>query len=160
MDQEKTCCFFGHGKLYGDNSALAEVLAASVEQHITEYGVTDFLVGNYGDFDSMAAYAVKKAKVRHPDVRLFLMLPYLPEHGRPLPNMEGFDGSVYPEGMEGVPYKLAIPRLNRLMVQQSSYAIGYVTHSWGGAAKTMEYAQVQERKGLLTIFNLSKYVSN
>lgn len=160
MDREKTCCFFGHGKLYGDNSALTEALATVVEQHITEYSVTDFLVGNYGDFDSMAAYAVKKAKARHTGVRLFLMLPYLPEQGRSLPNMDGFDASVYPEGMEGVPHKLAIPRLNRLMVQQSSYAIGYVAHLWGGAAKTLEYAQVQERKGLLTILNLSKYVSS
>lgn len=160
MDKNRTCCFFGHGKLYGDNSTLAKALAAAVEQHIIEYGVTDFLVGNYGDFDSMAAHAVKKSKIQHTGVRLFLMLPYLPEHGRPLPNMEGFDSSVYPEGMENVPYKLAIPRLNRLMVQQSSYAIGYVTHSWGGAAKTLEYAQVQERKGLLTILNLSKCVSN
>jgi len=41
----------------------------------------------------------------------------------------GYDDFVYPMEMEGVPLKLAIPRLNRIMVQDSEYAIAYVTHS-------------------------------
>lgn len=70
--------------------------------------------------------------------------------------MEGYDNAVYPLEMEGVPLKLAIPRLNRLMVQDAGYAIVYVLHSWGGAATTLEYAQVRQRKGLLHIENLAE----
>ena len=149
---EKTCCFIGHSEI---RENITQVLADAVDQHITEYSVTDFLVGNYGAFDRMAAATVKEAKARHPGIRLFLMLPYRPEQGRPLPDREGYDNFVYPAEMEGVPLKLAIPRLNRIMVEDADYAIAYVRYTWGGAATTLEYAQVRERKGLIHIENLA-----
>lgn len=147
-----TCCFIGHSEIWDD---ISQAMSDAIERHITEYGVTDFLVGNYGQFDRMAARIVKVAKARHPDIHLYLMLPYRPELGRPLPDMEGFDNAVYPKEMEGVPRRLAIPRLNRIMVEDSAYVIAYVIHSWGGAATTLEYAQVRERKGLIHIENLA-----
>lgn len=153
MEDRKTCCFIGHSKIWED---ISETLTAAIERHITEYNVTDFLVGNYGQFDRMAAAAVKEAKTQHPGIRLYLMLPYHPEMGRPLPDREGYDGFIYPEGMEDVPYKLAIPRLNRIMVEDADYTIVYVIHSWGGAATTLEYAEMRERKGLIRIENLAK----
>ncbi len=148
----KTCCFVGHSEIWQD---ISQALTQAVERHIAEYGVADFCVGNYGRFDRMAAAAVKQAKARHPGIRLYLMLPYRPELGRPLPDMDGYDNAVYPLEMEGVPLRLAIPRLNRTMVQDSNYVIAYVIHSWGGAAATLEYAQARERKGLLQIKNLA-----
>ncbi len=149
---ETTCCFIGHSEI---RENITETLTAAVERHITEHGVTDFLVGNYGAFDRMAAQTVKKAKARYLGIHLYLMLPYRPEQGRPLPNMEGYDDTVYPAEMEGVPLKVAIPRLNRIMVEDADYAIAYVHFSWGGAATTLEYAQVRERKGLIHIENLA-----
>lgn len=148
----KTCCFIGHSEVWME---ISQALTTAVKRHITEYGVTDFLVGNYGQFDRMAAAAVKGAKTLHPGVRLYLMLPYHPELGRPLPNMDAYDNIVYPSEMEGVPRRLAIPRLNRILIEDSDYAIAYVTHSWGGAATTLEYAQTRERKGLIQIENLA-----
>ena len=63
------CCFFiGH---HDAGNELLPLLIETVERHITEYGVTDFFVGHYGQFDSMAAQAVKIAKKRHPEVTLF-----------------------------------------------------------------------------------------
>lgn len=151
MENAKTCCFIGHSNA---PEGIAPRLVEEVERHIVECGVTEFLVGNYGQFDRMSAAAVKEAKKQHPEVTLFLMLPYLPEQGRPLPDMDGYDGTIYPEGMEKVPPKLAIPRLNRITVQKSDYVIAYVTHSWGGAAKTLEQAQKRENRGEFTITNL------
>lgn len=150
----KTACFIGHSEIWGARDRVSRALDEAVERHITQYGVIDFLVGNYGAFDRMAAATVKEAKGRHPDIHLYLMLPYRPERGRPLPDMEGYDNAVYPLEMEGVPLKLAIPRLNRLMVQDADYAIAYVLHSWGGAATTLEYARVRQKKGLIQIENL------
>jgi len=147
MKMKNTCCFIGHSQIYED---ISKPLADAVERHIAEYGVTDFLVGNYGAFDRMAATAVKAAKARHPGILLYLMLPYHPERGRSLPDREGYDGFVYPEEMEGVPFRRAIPRLNQLMVNDSDCAIVYVRYPFGGAATTLEYAR---RKGL-TIINL------
>ena len=47
-------------------------------------------------------------------------------------------------------FKSAIPARNRYMVDNSGYAICFVTHSWGGAAKTYERA----KKKKLQIINL------
>lgn len=54
-----TCFFIGHRNT--PESVFLPLLAA-VERHITEYGVTDFVVGHYGRFDSLAAQAVVEAK--------------------------------------------------------------------------------------------------
>ena len=71
----KTCFFIGHRDA---PEALRPLLDAAVERHITEYGVTEFVVGHYGRFDYMAAGAVQAAKARHPDISLVLLLPYYP----------------------------------------------------------------------------------
>lgn len=149
----KRICFFA-----GHSSAPDSVypsLTDTVERHIAEYGVTEFRVGNYGSFDRMALRAVKDAKKRHENVSLYLILPYMPETGRPLPDLGDVDGTIYPQELDGVPYPFAIVRLNRLMVSDATHLIAYVKHSWGGAAKTLEYAQVRHKRGELTVTNLA-----
>lgn len=47
----------------------------------------------------MAAKAVINAKITHPEISLFLLLPYHPAE-RPIDLPLGFDGSFYPPGME------------------------------------------------------------
>ena len=147
----KICFFAGHSDA---PESVYPALAEAVERHITGYGVTEFRVGNYGGFDRMAARAVKAAKQRRPGVTLYLVLPYLPDQGRSLPDMDGFDGFICPEGMEEGPRRFAVSKLNCLMVQRADCMITYVTHSWGGAFKTLEKAGARERRGELTITNL------
>ena len=43
-----TCFFIGHREA---SEELFPVLTEVVERHITEYKVTDFVVGQYGNFD-------------------------------------------------------------------------------------------------------------
>ena len=45
----KSCFFIGHRKA---SEEIYTDLRAAVEQHIVEFGVTEFLVGHYGGFDS------------------------------------------------------------------------------------------------------------
>lgn len=78
----KSCFFIGHRDA---PSSVLTSLTAAVEQHITNYGVTDFVVGHYGAFDRLAARAVIDAKKRHPKVTLTLLLPY---HPADRPSME------------------------------------------------------------------------
>lgn len=132
----KTCFFIGHRET---PDSLLPILDAEVERHITEYGVTDFVVRRYGRFDGMAARCVKAAKKRHPEVTLSLLLPYHP-YDRPIPTPPGFDGTFYPPGMETVPKRAAIVRANRYMVEHSDYLIAYAWHS-GNAWDLVEYAQ-------------------
>ena len=58
----KSCFFIGHWEA---SEEIFPELAEAVEQHIVHYGVTEFIVGNYGGFDRMAARAVISAKALH-----------------------------------------------------------------------------------------------
>ena len=145
--QTSTCFFIGHREA---PEALLPLLEEAVERHIVEYGVTDFMVGNYGHFDALAARAVKTAKQRHPEVTLFLLLPYHP-YDRPIATPKGYDGTFYPPGMEGTPHRAAIVKANRYMVAHSSHLIAYVWHAASNARDILEYAQRRERRGSMTV---------
>ena len=58
----KSCFFIGHREASED---IFPKLMEAVENHIVDYGVTEFIVGNYGGFDRMAARAVISAKALH-----------------------------------------------------------------------------------------------
>ena len=138
----KTCFFIGHREA---GEELLEPLRRVIERHITEYGVTEFVVGQYGNFDRLAARALAEVKQRCPEVRLLLLLPYHPAERRViLP--KGFDGSFYPLGMETVPRRAAIVRANRYMAGHSQYLVAYVCHAVSNAAELLEYA---EKRGVL-----------
>lgn len=70
----KSCFFIGHRET---NITILPELIQEVERHITEYGVYDFAVGRYGNFDRLAAIAVRDAKKRHQQVTLTLLHPEL-----------------------------------------------------------------------------------
>ena len=145
------CFFIGHREA-GDE--LLPALTAAVERHITEYGVTSFMVGRYGNFDKMAARVVIDAKKRHPEVTLTLLLPYHP-FDRPIPVPVGFDGTFYPPGMETVPKRAAIIKANYYMADHSSHLIAYAWHPASNARDLVEYAQTREKKGKIHIENLA-----
>ena len=136
----KSCFFIGHREA---SEEIYPVLYAAVEQHIVEYGVTEFIVGHYGGFDRLAASAVKEAKRFYPEVRLTLLLPYHPAE-QPIPTPDGFDGTFYPPGMESVPRKVAIVRANCYVVDHVDYLIAYVRHTASNAKNLLGY--VQKRK--------------
>lgn len=145
--QTNTCFFIGHREA---PDALLPLLLDEVERHITEYGVSSFVVGHYGHFDALAARAVIDAKKRHPEVTLFLLLPYHP-YDRPIATPRGYDGTFYPPGMEGTPHRAAIVKANRYMVAHSSHLIAYVWHTASNARDILEYAQRRERRGLMRV---------
>ena len=148
---EKSCFFIGHREA---SEEINPTLYAAVEQHIVEYGVTEFIVGHYGGFDCLAAAAVKAAKCFYPEVRLTLLLPYHPAE-QPIPTPDGFDGSFYPPGMESVPRRVAIVSANRYVVDHVDYLIAYAWHPASNARELVEYAHTREAKGDIFISNLS-----
>ena len=132
----KRCFFIGHRDV---SDTIFPALQKAVEQHIVEYGVTEFLVGHYGRFDQLSAKAVIAAKKTHPSVRLTLLLPYHPAE-RPIPTPFGFYGTFYPLGMEKVPRRLAILHANRRAIEQADYLIACARSS-GNAYTLLEYAK-------------------
>ena len=143
----KSCFFIGHREA---STGILPALESAIEQHISEYGVTEFIVGGYGGFDRLAASAVIRAKRQHPQITLVLLLPYHPAE-RPIEKPKGFDSTYYPLDMEKVPRRLAIVRANRYVVDHVDYLIAYAWHSASNARELAEYAQKRERKGLITV---------
>ena len=143
----KSCFFIGHREV---STEILPALESAIEQHISEYGVTEFIVGGYGGFDRLAASAVIRAKRQHPQIALVLLLPYHPAE-RPIEKPKGFDSTYYPPDMEKVPRRLAIVRANRYVVDHVDYLIAYAWHSASNARELAEYAQKRERKGLITV---------
>ena len=146
------CFFIGHRDT---PPSILLKLQEAVERHIVEYGVEEFVVGKYGGFDRLAAQAVRHAKQRHPEIRLTLLLPYYnPVKVLELPS--GFDGSLYPDGLERIPRRAAIVRANRYMVCHSNYLIAYDAGRIGNTRKLVEYARRRKDQGLIRVENLAR----
>lgn len=145
MDKANTATFIGHKDCYGVKSE--EVRDEIIK--LIESGITDFLSGGMGTFDWMCARIVYELKQTYPHISNYLVIPYLSFN---VLEKKYFDLIIYPEGFEKFHFKAAIPARNKYLVDNSAYALCYVTHGWGGAAKTLEKAV---KKGL-TIINLGE----
>ena len=132
----KTCFFIGHRDA---PESIYEQLFSAVERHISEYGVTDFVVGRYGNFDRLAARAVIEVKRHHTDVTLTLLMPYYRADADPLP--DGFDGSLFPDGLETVPKRAVILRANLYMIHHCDYMIAYDAGRIGNTRKLVADAR-------------------
>ncbi|MBP3372077.1 MAG: hypothetical protein J6L88_06060 [Clostridia bacterium] len=145
------CCFFiGHREA---DESLYVSLEKTIERHITQYGVTIFIVGGYGGFDRLASRILVELKKKYPSIQLFRLLVYHPGE-RPIKTPKGFDGTIYPPDMERVPRKAAIIRANRYMVDHADYLIAYAWHSASNARNLLEYACRRAKSGKLNVMNL------
>ncbi len=133
------CTFFGHREC---PDSIRPALTQTVEQLICEKGVDCFYVGNQGRFDALVRSVLRQMQEKYPHIRYGVVLAYLPTG-------EGEEDTMFPEGLETVHPKFALDRRNRWMIDRSSYAVGYVKHGWGGAAK---YMNVAKSKGRSMIF--------
>lgn len=146
----KTCFFIGYRDAPEN---VYEHLLATVEQHIVEYGMTDFVIGRYGSFDRLATRTLIQAKQLHPEIRMTLLLAYY-DPFKPFVLPQGFDDSLYPVGMEHVPRRAAIIRANQYMIRHSDYLIAYDTGKIGNTRRLVDYARRRRKKGLIRVENL------
>ena len=145
-NKEKTCCLFGHREVMHN---IRPRLTAIIEKLITEEGVTEFYVGNQGQFDNMVYSVLKELRANYPHIRYTVVLAYMPDEH--IKELYGED-TLFPDGLENVPKKFAISKRNDWMIQQSGYAVCYVHIITGGASKFREKA---EKKGIKVIDVLS-----
>jgi hypothetical protein len=137
------CTFFGHSECYGLDAA---VLRSAIEKLI-KHGVTEFLVGNQGQFDAMVRNCLKSLQQQYPDIRYTVVLAYLPkEKGE----FEDFSDTMYPEGIECVHPKFAIDWRNRFLISSADVCLCFINRTFGGAYK---FAHMAKTRGL-TVINL------
>lgn len=132
-----TFCGHGSGAIEGD---VVHWLEMTVEDLIDQ-GATKFFHGGYGAFDRAVASVVWNAKKRHPNIVSVLVLPYLDAKLE----VDSYDYTTYPP-IEKVPRRYAISARNRWMVSEADVVVAYVLYSWGGAAKTLDYAVTKKKR--------------
>lgn len=147
-----TCIFCGHSRLYGQTDLVKEKCLTFVEKLIVS-GITDcFLIGNYGDFDSIAASVCLTLKRKYPQISVNLVLPYyrphLDEYDKE--RYARYDSVITPE-LEETPHRYRIIKANEYMVDQADTVIAFVRYD-GGAAKTLAYAQ-RRKKQIINLAN-------
>jgi uncharacterized phage-like protein YoqJ len=142
-----TCCFFGHKDARAD---IYPKLTNTIKYLITELNVSSFLVGNQGGFDAMVLKALRCLKTDYPEISYNVVLAYMPTEKQEYDPYK-FGETILPEGIEEIHPKFAISWRNKWMVDESEYVIAFVSHSWGGAAKFIEYAAKKKKK----IYNIA-----
>ena len=136
-----TCCFFGHKDA---PPSIYDTLEEAIEKIIAEDNVTEFLVGNQGQFDGMVLKALRRIKEKYPHVSYNIVLAYMPAEKEEC-NPYDFGETMLPEGIENVHPRYAISKRNDWMVNESDIVLCYIKHSWGGAAKYVEKAKHKGR---------------
>ena len=131
--------FCGHREVQ-EPEKVRKWLYETVEGLIME-GADYFYLGGYGQFDTMAAGVVLELKQKHPYIRSVLVLPYLDREY----DTSGYEESIYPP-LEDVPRRYAISKRNEYMVDYSDVVVAYVVYVFGGASKTLRYAERKRKR--------------
>ena len=152
----KICSFAGHATLYDSEEIIKQKLKKEIINLIEKENVTTFYSGGKGRFDLLCGYTIGELKKDYPSIKSYLILPYpsIRKDTYSKGFIETFDNIIYPN-LENIPIRFAILKRNEWIINNSDFLIAYVRHSWGGAYKTLKYA---EKRKNIKIINIAKEV--
>jgi len=114
-----------------------------------------FWCGGYGDFDELCASVCRRIKAERADTEIVYVTPYIsPAHQDRMKcyiNSKLYDSIIYPP-LENVPLKFAISKRNEWMISNADIVVSYVTCSFGGAYKSLQFAR-RRKKQIIEIFD-------
>ena len=141
--------FCGHRDFTPDAEKEKTIIDILLKYAETEQEVICY-TGGYGAFDWFAASCINKAKKAAHNIVNCLVVPYITSSylERISLHTKELDEVIYPP-LENIPPKFAIIRRNEWMIDNSDLLIAYVKYSWGGAARTLEYAKKRGIKSIL-----------
>lgn len=141
-----TISFFGHRKIENP-SEIEKRLDKLLHDIITQKEYVDFLIGREGEFDLLAASAIRRAVKKYGcgNTSLTLLLPYMKAEYRDnkCEYLEYYDEIEVCAEASAAYYKSAIQVRNRSMVDRSDLVICCIQQNSGGAYKTIQYAKRQ-----------------
>lgn len=151
IKMNKICCFAGHSAIY--DKSVKEKVREQVITLIEKENVKHFIVGKYGEFDRLCASIIRNLKTIYPDITLELLIPYITKELNDYGDFykERYDSILMADIPPSTPARLRIIMANRYMIDLSSFLICHVTHSWGGAAQTLEYASKKKNIEIINI---------
>ena len=138
--------FIGHSKL-PSHANLSENLEKAILQKLPLNENVSFYCGGYGEFDLLCAKVCRAIAAKRERCEVLLITPYITESAQKklaeIKKTKLYDDIIYPP-IERTPLRLAILKRNEWMIAESNLVIAFVTHSFGGAYKALEFAR---RKG-------------
>jgi len=142
-----TVTLFGHKDT---PETIKPVLKSTITSFITDYNADLFYVGNNGSFDKMTADILFRLSAQYPHIRFYIVLAYLNDAKTIFP-----DHTIYPEGLETVPKRLAIVKRNLWMIDKADTIITYVSNTATNSFSLMEYAQ-NHKKPIINLYQKPK----
>lgn len=159
IDKKRTACFTGHREITLEKQKkVSELLDKTIEK-LYQKGVIFYGAGGAYGFDMLAEKAILRAKVRHKEIKLILVLPcknqdkYWSEENKSAfaEILKQADKVVYTSEnySSGCMHKR-----NRHLVFFSGYCVAYLTKNSGGTSYTVGYA----RQNGLEIINIAEFL--
>lgn len=155
IDRKRTACFTGHRKIPAHDIQNIENQLDKIIEKLYQKGVIFYGAGGSYGFDMLAEMAVIRARNRHKEIKLILVLPcknqekYWTEDNKTafaeIKNQS--DKMVYTSEIYS---KDCMHKRNRHLVNFSGYCVAYLNKNSGGTAYTVNYA----RQNGLEIVNL------
>lgn len=160
IDRKRTACFTGHRQIPKQEVQKIETQLDKVIENLYQSGVIFYGAGGAYGFDMLAEKAVIRARERHKEIKLILVLPckdqdkYWTAENKAMyaEILSKSDKVVYTSESYA---KGCMHKRNRYLVDFSGYCIAYLTKSSGGTAYTVDYA----RQNGLKIVNLSSILT-
>lgn len=141
--------FFGSRHI-SDYPETDKRLRKAIKELLCEHEYVEFLVGRHGEFDIMAASAVRtvKREYRDDNSSLILILPYITAEYR---NNEKEFCNYYDEvelcaEAEAAHRKVAITVRNRKMAERADCVICRAEREHGGAYSAVQYAKTLKKR--------------
>ena len=153
--RKQTACFTGHRNIQKDRIEALEKLLDQVIEQLYSKGVVFYGVGGSYGFDLLAEKAVLRARDRHNEIKLILVLPCKEQDKYWSAEMKKEYADVLSKA-DKIVYtsdsytKGCMHKRNRHLVDYSGYCVAYLTENSGGTAYTVDYA----RENGLRIVNL------
>lgn len=135
---EYTVAFIGHRMVYNMRE-VEKVLYHIVSSLIERKEYVNFLVGNQGFFDELAASVVRRAQKDFGKANNSLVL--VPAYNIPANKYlnNSYDEIYYPHELFNVHFKAAIGERNKYMVKECDLLVGYINKEEGNAYSAFNY---------------------
>lgn len=138
-----TVSFLGHREVERA-SEIEGRLDLLLHDLITQKEYVEFLIGRDGEFDLLAASAIRRAvkQYGYGNTSLILVLPYMKAEYRDNEQsyLNYYDEVEICSKSSNVHYKSAIQVRNKCMVDRSDLVVCCIQRNSGGAYKTVQYA--------------------
>lgn len=159
IDRSRTACFTGHREIPENKKKQLDSLLDKVIEDLYRKGVVFYGSGGAYGFDMLAESAVLRAKQRHNEIKLILVLPCR-DHDKYWTKENKMQFAEILRKADKVVYTAdsyfsgCMHKRNRHLVSYSGYCVAYFVKNGGGTAYTVDYAA---RNGL-KIVNLAEFM--